>query len=480
MISNTVIRSGFSRVSLSGKYFNLVSAGGIIEVELLKGGKQVFKSRMWVGMNIGHPIDFDEIVLRGDDSIVEFWAGNVSMSQNRGIMIGASAIRASTKYVNGETLLAGSDLTRTAVRIRSDKEIFVGGSGFGASGWRVLANQVEEIPLAGMVSAYKPQAFLDFSKTIEHGELQDYWVPSGQGYCWTSDDGVTRLATEGTSGDTLHLSINSGVDWVQTHSNVIAYLVDPNTGIHYLLRVFSTEVRFFSSVDGISWDTLTATTHAAALGVTLAGRASIIGKLFQQPYQGGSLIINMETGELTTKLISPLGGTSAAGFWLDDELTVGVFHVYGPNGVYRTIDGGDSWELVLDMGISYMKAAPDGINLCITVAASVYLSEDGGKTWFLAGGVSVSSGSTPTHLANCTFVFYRSGRLIYATLNAGNPVIDYLTAQGLNSHCKFVGFNPSSGLVYTDRNAGSRSHQATISIAGDLSPARVEVMELLS
>ncbi|MCS6238009.1 hypothetical protein G3495_23430, partial [Shewanella baltica] len=147
MIINQSIRSGFVTVNKTGAYFSLISAVGVVNVRLSEKGRTVLDTKMWVGMSIDKAIPFDEITIKGDDGAVEFWAGDVSMSHAVFANGAAKAIRTNVKYINGESKIVDSDITRTAVRIRSDKDVFIGGAAFFSGGWRVAANQVEEIPV---------------------------------------------------------------------------------------------------------------------------------------------------------------------------------------------------------------------------------------------------------------------------------------------------------------------------------------------
>ena len=479
MIINQTIKNGFTIVNKTGAYFSLISAGGVVNVRLSEKGRTVLDTKMWVGMSIDKAIHFDEITIKGDDGAVEFWAGDVSMSQARSASAGAKAIRVSIAEVDGYVNIASGDLTRSAVRVRPDKDVYLMGAAFTSGGWRVAANEIAEIPLAGSLYAYKPRAFLDFSKTVEYGSVSDFWFGNCLGQCWVSDDTVTRLCTAGVFEDELMLTTDSGATWNLIHTDVKSYTVDARTGIQYVLKIIGSEVRLMKSTDGVIWTVLASAYIAAEIGSSSWGYPSIINNWYQQKFTNGSILVNLSNGEIKTKTVLCDGNQLGVGFWLDDLMT-GVFSVSALAGVYRTTDGGNTWMQVLAKSAIYMKVAPDGENLCLTASDGAYLSSDGGENIVKAGAISVIDGSQPCHIKDCIFAFFRAGRLIYASLDNNAPYMDYLTAQSLNYHSKFVGFNPSTALIYTDRHSFGSSHQATLFVSGDLRPASVEVMELLS
>ncbi|MCS6270892.1 hypothetical protein G3489_14465 [Shewanella baltica] len=492
MIINQSIRSGFVTVNKTGAYFSLISAGGVVNVRLSEKGRTVLDTKMWVGMSIDKAIPFDEITIKGDDGAVEFWAGDVSMSHAVFANGAAKAIRTNVKYINGESKIVDSDITRTAVRIRSDKDVFIGGAAFFSGGWRVAANQVEEIPVAGILSAYKPAGYLDYSVLDDVGNLDSFWpTNSGQSECYVSDDEQKRIIkTTETGVGNLLVTVDGGVEWNITLTNVRAYAFDPRTGIHYAYRTSSGNnfAHFLKSSDGINWGDLFIG-YLTGMGnltqSTTLNNIHLVGKHFQYMYFGYIVCCDIETGQVKVKVLNKDSNNMNYGCFIDDDLKVGFFGgSFDSNTLFKTEDGGITWK---DVGIrakySSFSAASMGKNLFYidNTSGKPVLSDDFGETWISSsgGGWDITK-NIPVNLFGNIWVTHEGG--LFKLVNIENELVVSvaLGTAGINMNSKNIFFNPKTGRLYTSAVNNNISKSIGVSVYGDITYARVEVMELLS
>jgi hypothetical protein len=487
MIINQTITNGFSVINKTGAYFSLISAGGVVRVKLTYQGSTALDTKMWVGMSIDKPIPFDEITIYGDDGALEFWAGDVSMFNSRYANSAANALRTSVNLVSGSKVIAGADLTRTAVRVRSDKEVFVHGAGLQLGGWRVPANEVVEIPLAGVISAYKRAAFLDYSapSAVEQDDLFFEAGAFNFSPAFVSDDDQFRMCCNSLTGGTLRYTTDGGATWNSGPSSVYNYECDTRTGIHYALQLkgssgYGQTVVFLRSYDGIEWETMYRRYHSWAVGAGTGRaiyRAALVNGWFQCVFYGMAICCDIETGQVVITPLTVNGTNVQQGAWLDESLKVGIF---GPsNELFKTEDGGITWRSVLP---NYYNAtfspASDGVHLFASANARPHVSEDGGETWTQVGDSSWSQ-ARGTHVFGNLWLGHFSRYIRYVDMPNGvgsetGGGLVYTSALDIKSV-----FIKPNGEIYTGP-AGRTTVKTSISVVGDLSSARVEVMELLS
>src|SRR3954452_21682080 len=224
------------------------------------------------------------------------------------------------------------------------------------------------------------------------------------------------------------------------------------------------ETFFFGAADGGVWKT----TDAGRTWNPLFQheKAASIGTLVVAP--SDPVVIYVGTGQVTTRWdIASGAGVYRSGdggrtweprgladsrhigrLWVDPRssdvvLVAAQGHVFGPNaerGVFRSTDGGRSWEKVLfvddDTGavdLAADPAAPDTVFAAtwqvrfypwlsyftpnIGPGSGVYKSTDGGKTWTRLTGHGLPAG--PLGRIGLTVAPGSQGKRIYATIDAG-------------------------------------------------------------
>lgn len=284
MIIYQTIKDGFAVINKTGAYFSLISAGGVVNVRLSEKGNTVLDTKMWVGMSIDKAILFDEITITGDDGAVTFWAGDTSISGQANVTIaGATAVRTKTVDVLGSKLLTLSDLTRQAIRVRTNKEVFIGGSGVNGTGWRLPAGIVEEFPIAGSLYAYKKLPELNVQNA---SVLNTYSKPTGaetasisNGEFHVSKDGNTILVSSIYGVNPFRISTDGGASWAEpAWANDIAmqgagyYLVHHGARSRLFMLVASSgstgSTKFFvSDDDGVSFRYLITASALELVGI---------------------------------------------------------------------------------------------------------------------------------------------------------------------------------------------------------------------
>ncbi|WP_447077591.1 hypothetical protein [Shewanella algae] len=488
MIITQQIINGVCSVTKTGSYFNLISAGGVVRVKLTKNGSTVLDSKMWVGMNLDKAQPFDEVEIYGADGPIEFWAGEISMQHFAFGNNAARAIRSAINLIYGEKQIVGADLTRRAVRVRSNKLIYLGGAGFLSGGWRVNPGETVEIPVAGIVSAYKPPAFIDYTITTGAAEISGMLENNAytNASVYLSHDNQTRIYNT-ANGGTLRYTTDGGASWQSGKTDVYGYEFDKRTGTHYLLQLkggssSGSTVVFSRSADGIEWEQLYHNYNVWPQGANTGYteyRAALVGKWMQRTFSGMTICCDIETGRVIVTENSINGATTQQGKWLDDDLRVGIFGT--SNELYRTEDAGESWQLIAQGYYnSSFNVDADGSHLFASINSRPHVSEDGGFTWVQCGSSSWN-GKPTCHIAGNLWVSYIGGIFKYVDMpkGPGSETTGNIGAASINVTVSQIFIKPD-GTIYTARVQSDSVIEAKISIEGDVSSARVEVMELLA
>lgn len=523
MIINQTINNGFLTVNKTGAYFSLISAGGVVNVRLSEKGRVVLDTKMWVGMSIDKAIPFDEITITGADGAVEFWAGDVSMYQARATITGAKAIRSKSINLIGEKVLTSPDITRSVVRVRSSRDMYVGGAGVSASGWLVKANEVEEIPIAGALYGYIEPPVLDFSATAFVGAINDTVPATGANtYSLESqshhffNDGVRRLFANPENGKVY---IFDGSVWVE-HSYFVSEMTKYNgqtrsacivrqrsTGRVFVIRRYDFSPNYFfviyvSNDDGATFSLFSevkpkelrgyhATSSMSEVIPNLRIRkAQIVGDWLTICGNAWVTTVNLNNKAATAFYSgdgSLIDGINyyGRGAWLDNDLKVGLFTGFSNAqwDLYKTEDGGQSFTKVLaECGEDGFDVSDDGQIVIAKYASGVKGSLDGGS--------SFSTISAGLSWAPCEYLFegiftFANGQNLSFVYASGSEWIHESFVQNVGINGKSVIQATESGAVYRSQVLQTSSAQDTgakyqLSITGDIKPARVEVMELLS
>ncbi|BCV40844.1 hypothetical protein [Shewanella algae] len=505
MIITQQIINGVCSVTKTGSYFNLISAAGVVRVKLTKNGSTVLDSKMWVGMNLDKAQPFDEVEIYGADGPIEFWAGDVSMTQNgKTTIVGAAAVRSSVVEVLGKKLLTQADLTRSSIRIRTNKDIFIGGVGVNGVGWRVAANTTEEIPLSGSVYGYRTPPELDLDGTEVGARDAAMWPaqPSYIDFMHVSDDEQVKFAS---SIDKTFIKVGAA-DW-QEHDFFLnewnitkrSFFYNRAKGIVYCLARFDQYgYNIYKSEDDCqTWQKIGYLNYYELCGSTRTDfqirNLYMVGNLLSVGASSVWIAYNVETKEAFAANREDNPGQYYFGYslcWLDAgcqtgfEITSGV----GNTGkVFRkTTDGGQNWSDILTSVEAFNVDTTGQYFWVKKTDNSVYMSDDFGET-FKAPDASQSKSSTKhaIYVANGVFATSSAGNLrAYYTVGDKVRGDQFATdaasaADGNNRLCM-----TNLGALYRGSKdstfAQTEGNRFQIDIRGDLSPAYVEILELLA
>lgn len=516
MIINQTINNGFLTVNKTGAYFSLISAGGVVNVRLSEKGRVVLDTKMWVGMSIDKAIPFDEITIQGDDGAVTFWAGDTSISGQANVSIkGATAVRTKTVDVLGSKLITLSDLTRQAIRLRTNKEVFLGGSGVDGTGWRLPVGVVEELPIAGSLYAYKKLPELNVQNA---SVLNTYSKATGRetdslsaGEFHVSKDGNTILAGSQSFIDRFRISTDGGATWAQpAWTNDVAmqgagfYLVHHRARSKLYLLIAtngsSGSTRFFvSNDDGVTFSYLIT---ASALDLVGIGYLNffpyghiIENKLFFSADEWWGLL-DLDTltfsGVAKTasytaaiqKVVPELGSsqrynakiTSKDGKRIIGAISSPVRRTFASN------DGGVSWSVVANeyLTLNFDQTGEQVCGLSIYGTVYPYFSNDGGLSFARYTGAGAVSNKPLVNFYNDIWIKPKYGSVLAFYLVNGEYRHDEGNVEGLREKGGYV-INEAGHLITGQSSAaGEEMQRVELSVNGDLSPALVEVMELLN
>ncbi|MEM6191632.1 hypothetical protein [Shewanella scandinavica] len=482
MIINQTINNGFLTVNKTGAYFSLISAGGVVNVRLSEKGRVVLDTKMWVGMSIDKAIPFDEITIKGDDGAVEFWAGDVSMNQSRASIAGAAAIRTSQVFLEGVGQLTGNDVTRSAVRLRANKDIWVSGASFSAGGWKLPANEMIEIPVSGVINGFKTKAIIDIDKSENIGIIDDFLpsvVNQSNGFYISEDENLKLMCINGY----LYTSID-GAPFQEDFDGAIDYCYHRQSDTHYLLSKINTN--FFTlrkSINGINWTVLF---EGSLIPLNSEGnystysKAQIVNGLLHRQFQGQFVAFDIDSGEAVGKKWFINEYQPLHAIWMDKQLKTGLFVVN--DNLVKTSDGGQNYYTVLEnvSNAQILQVSEDGRHVATCKDSTIWLSNDAGET-FIQAGTEYSGVDYLTHVYDDIWINYADKFRVYYILNGEGYSKELTPPQGINYGCE-VFLNHVSGFIYSGKYAGAstQTSKSKLQIDGDLSPAVVEVMELLS
>ena len=515
MIINQTINNGFLTVNKTGAYFSLISAGGVVNVRLSEKGRVVLDTKMWVGMSIDKAIPFDEITITGADGAVEFWAGDVSMYQARATLTGAKAIRTNKLLVNGRVKLTSPDLTRTAVRVRTNKDIFIGGSAVNGSGWRLAAGTMEEFPVAGELSAYKAPPKLSIKDSQYIGEANDIFNAGADSEnLFISDDETCMLSWEfnafpkiWTTDNPVWISHPAFASLGLSAGNLIK---SPLTDSIFYVRMTGTNgtrsLSYCQYTIYESKDNGRTFSQFAYINANLKVDQSLINNTYTKvnlAIVGQSMTIAQSGVAICFNIIdkswSAIGGATvpanylASGFsnfiYLSDDAKMCVYLSPWDNKLRRSDDGGVSWHEIGGRTFGYIVFA-DANNYFATSDNSSkmnLLSNDAGQSWTLFNETSPNSDEDyPIYLADGLWLRFDGQYLKTLSIDEnGNASVEVATAtHAPSSSSQDGGYLTNSGVYYRLMNVDSggfcKADKWQLDLKGDLSPAVVEVMELLS
>ena len=524
MIINSSVRTGFLKMKKEGMYFGLVSCSGIVKVTLWLAGSPVLESKMWVGMNLPQAMPYDSIQIESElDQPVEFWAGNAPMSQNLSSFKGASAIRASNVAVLGTAMLTSADFTRQSTRLRSNKDVTIGGAGFKGNGWKLKANTIEEFPVAGVLYAHRPIPDYDISATQYLGRDENMWAAASDDSAscayYVSPDESTRIQLAKDTGVVYSWSVGGG--WVvnpffQAEMSVYtgqsrkAFLVESKVrGELYVIRRYDlSQNRFYivykstdfgqtfsrqkeikhKSLAGYNeTDNLHVSTHKQS-----KNEAAIVGNILTITVGHFVISYNLDTLEAQAWDVPRDMGIDSGygirrGAWLDSQCERGIFIVgdsYDNYYLRETEDSGKSWrEIARVDSLEYLNISEDGKEIIWpNTSGQVCYSVDSGSTYQTLAGCQF--GQEMTQVLPHFWVGAQSSNLyaVYMVGNEASYTVLNISPDMTGSYAPLI-ILPNGKLYRCPAfgvNTGYYGATYQLSIDGDISPALVEVMELLN
>ncbi|WP_351001094.1 hypothetical protein [Shewanella sp. TB7-MNA-CIBAN-0143] len=499
MIINQTIKDGFCVVNKTGAYFSLISAGGIVRVKLTKDGRSVLDSQMWVGMNIPQALPFDEIEITGEDGQVEFWAGDVSMNQSRSSIQGAASLRTSVKSLRGGKLLpiVKGDLTRSSTRVRPDSDILLFGSSISEGGWSVKAGELADIPVAGMINAYKEPARVDLNSVelLGSGDLMPSSVSSS----------INKVVLISQDGKKSVVKLGNNVFYKDTdiddiwHNPVTLSEFPPNEVFAFSDgRIFASHtglnppnIRFFSSDDyGKTFNHFRTLSFALPNTMpTIVGITSthITMMRYTETLRKTFYSLNLATRELTTnEYFNNLNGNYG---WIhavsqfDNNILVEVETASGIYGLYYSTDNGKTFDFFGNT----REGNSSGSGFSMTESGTVLLTSATNKKCFFECSIKDYKEAAYTGLNKgycqelAGVVFYKDGRAIKAISTNDDLVADQVLATTAENY-GVCGVSMSGFLLTSMGGNFNNTHGELykFDVIGDPSSAKIEVMELLS
>ncbi|WP_394131651.1 hypothetical protein [Shewanella maritima] len=492
-IINQNIHNGVLTIAVGTCYhFNLISASGVVKVELQNNGKTVLDTDFWVGMSLPNPTQFDKIIIQGDSAPIEFWADEVAMSQAGNINVAAAkALRTSVVYVQGQKQLTGNDLVRQQVEVRSDKDILLTGAAFN-DGWLLKAGDEKKLPLAGILNGYFPYPKIDLSATTLNQEISEMWS-TGTGLflnnLYVSDDKTVYLA-----GHSQSLMANfDGAGWVKhqqfAHANDEYVLFPSADGVIYMSKRDNNLMSIWKSTDdGRNFSVVTTTFDISVLAgsdVNFSVHAHqhyFINDVISQVFSDVDINFNIKTERVTVnkhadpsyKMLAKLSDAN----WLMVE-----HHGYSYSGgkLYRSTDGGVSWvadDYYTDLSPDMLMTDKTGQYVVIKQSSGhLAFSADYGASFIECLAKSFYLSANPCFVSGGVWVLPYEGKFYGFQVRETDVLMLESVDLPLSVNRNIQSYMNKIGEVFT--RDGLVGAEIQLSVDGDLSPAKVEVMEYL-
>jgi hypothetical protein len=260
-------------------------------------------------------------------------------------------------------------------------------------------------------------------------------------------------AVQPTGNQGFFISANGATTWNLSNAGlasgiIYAIQVDPsNPSVVYAL----TKNGFFKSTDGgVDW-----TSAGNGLGIFLTSSYGLSSPLLAlNPLHPGTLYIGGYSGIFKTTNGAANWTTFNSGLpgnpWIQavavDPATPTTLYVgTQANGVYKSIDGGNSWNVATNglnnLNVGVLLVDPqNSTNIYAGVdnssGTSLFKSSNGGGNWTLLGG-GLAAGPVVTLAANASTIYSVVGNVnesatLYSSTNGGANWAQLLQAQGLN------------------------------------------------
>lgn len=485
MIISQDIKSGLVRVKRSGYYFSLISASGVVNVTLRLKGEDVLRTDFWVGMSINDPVEFDEILIQGDDAPVEFWASQISMSQSRATIKGATALRSTVFNLRGGKpyQIVGADVTRASVRIKSDQDILIGGAGL--QSWPIAANVMEDIPAAGLIYGYKQPANINFDGSVITAETAGEWK-SKNGNFWVSDDGNVRLQCSLTKTYRQDLTVSTdwfAVDDIDSVSSKTLTVGDD--GAVYVLHYYGAGdyVRIRKTTDGgLTWSLIISEQN---IGLQNTGASISPTSTHFTIRQGARLwFINIDGSAI---VYNDIGATNTVyRVSRHNQNVIMQARINSITGMYQSSDGGLTFELLSDVPSSSFSTSVGGM-VFLTDAKRIYESHS-----LYSGYKSVDDATASMHYKQngmyevASTIFWIEGKkLVYLSYLDDSPRVTEILSVASFADISGTGwvYPSAGGSLHCEQSSivfGENGATVSYDIVGDIAPAKVQVMELLA
>lgn len=512
MIISQDIKNGFVRVKREGHYFSLISASGIVSVTLQLKGSDVLRSDFWVGMSINDPIEYDTIIIQGADAPVEFWASKVSMNNQGSVNLrGAKALRTNKMLVNGTAQLTSSDLTRTAVRVRTNKDIYIGGAVVSGLGWRLAAGTMEEFPVAGGLFAYKPPALLKIeNSTYTAPDNAKYLMLTEPNEIIVSDDKQTMLKWSNNEFPKLWtassniwsdhpsflLMSSAAIDLIKVPILDQIFLVrmtgSNGTGGSFSYCQFSI---YASSDSGLTFNQVDFIDVNLKVSESLISNSTnniyltLIDDILTISNSGVAVGYNVKTKEWDAKgsgeLPDNLKSNIRSFVYLDNDFSQFIYQdAIGK--IRKTINNGETFDMLRESSyMFYMPTRNDIITTTNSSSKSILISSDGGLSWVLFSRNATNGiEDLPAYFENGVWLKFNGQYLESYQAQDGNAIIQLaIDTQSLSSSKdKPYICNDGELLRFSSDNDGTFAvvDKWQLDLTGDITPAVVEIMELLS
>lgn len=157
MLYQIGIKDGFAQIKGSGRHIKIISAATQLRIQAQdSNGRVLLDSKFRAPMATELTAPAAVINIYADEQTVELWYSNQPLEYLQLTAVGASTVTAKKIVAKkGKTKLLDSAV-RTAFRVTSNKNIFVGNTSVSAAGWPLAAGEKEQFETIGEVWALNP------------------------------------------------------------------------------------------------------------------------------------------------------------------------------------------------------------------------------------------------------------------------------------------------------------------------------------
>lgn len=478
MLYQLNVANGFCQFAGPAKYLKIISAASPLKIEVIangvRSGRVLLSSKnVRAPMGFELPEDAGVVNFYGDDQNLEIWSGDQPLEYLQLTAVGGTKLAQKQVYTAGGRFLIAPANQRTKLRIKPQKDLFVGSDNVGLDGYPVLAGEFIDLETIGAVYGYKEPA------TVKPGNLgfiaREPNIAASSGVSDLNDIALSET-TVLFKASTGIIKNSAGVESVITDGSKVQlfkalgqafYVAKPNLNSIpniYIYRITESEVGPWYSNEG----------SAAATAGSISSVSVLNEKVLVSYGDGKADLIDLLKKNC---LVLDFGADSHRKTLLNDNKVISCDVVSGELKRYTLAGAAIVNTEVLPDAVLRVEGDSTGSTLYGVKATRAAYSTDNGDTW-----IEFSNSIAVTRLfLRDDLPFFGQGRSLYVGNKANNTldlVITFTSAEHADTNLFNIStlFNNKTQIV---QNTIAPIKVLTLDILGDPEKSVINTLEFL-